>query len=77
MGESASLLLGVNKKGGKTVNVVAKEEFLKLTLYEPRFLTEQANFIFLPAGTVMLSMTSVNSGSSVSTEMRAQIRNCY
>lgn len=34
------------------------------TLYDPRFLTEQANLTFLPAATVMFSMMSVNSGSS-------------
>lgn len=36
----------------------------KLTLYDPKFLTEQPNLTFLPAGTVTLSITSVNSGSS-------------
>lgn len=34
------------------------------TLYDPRFFTEHASFILRPAGTVIFSMTSVNSGSS-------------
>lgn len=37
-----------------------------LTLYEPRFFTEHANLTFRPAGTVIFSMRSVNSGSSES-----------
>lgn len=36
-----------------------------LTLYDPKFFTEHANFTLRPAGTVMFSMTSVNSGSSI------------
>lgn len=40
-----------------------------LTLYEPRFFTEHASFTLRPAGTVMFSMTSVNSGSSRTAEM--------
>lgn len=34
------------------------------TLYDPRFFTEHASLMLRPAGTVMFSMTSVNSGSS-------------
>lgn len=36
----------------------------KLTLNDPKFLTEHAIRTFLPAGTVTFSMISVNSGSS-------------
>jgi hypothetical protein len=35
-----------------------------LTLYVPRFLTEQASLTLRPAGTVIFSICSVNSGSS-------------
>lgn len=38
----------------------------ELTLYDPRFFTEHANLTFLPAGAVMFSIVSVNSGSSKS-----------
>lgn len=34
------------------------------TLYDPRFFTEHASLMLRPAGTVIFSMTSVNSGSS-------------
>lgn len=37
------------------------------TLYDPRFLTEQASLTLRPAGTVTFSMTLVNSGSSTTT----------
>lgn len=33
-------------------------------MYVPRFLTEHASLMLRPAGTVIFSMTSVNSGSS-------------
>lgn len=39
--------------------------FMSRTLNGPRFFTEQASFTFLPAGTVILSIISVNSGASV------------
>lgn len=35
-----------------------------LTLYDPKFFTEHANFTLLPAATVTFSIWSVNSGSS-------------
>jgi len=38
-----------------------------LTLYDPRFLTEQPSLTLRPAGTVTFSMYSVNSGSSTTT----------
>lgn len=38
------------------------------TLNDPRFLTVQASFTFLPAGTVIFSIWSTNSGSSVCPE---------
>lgn len=34
------------------------------TLKDPKFLTEQASFTLRPAGAVMFSISSVNSGSS-------------
>lgn len=45
-----------------------------LTLYGPRFFTEHASFTFRPAGAVMFSMISVNSGSSETTEKRFSMK---
>lgn len=42
----------------------------RLTLNDPKFLTEHPSFMFRPAGTVMFSICSVNSGSSTIAENR-------
>lgn len=42
--------------------------FYRLTLKGPKFLTEHASLTFLPAGTVIFSMISVNSGPSCTAE---------
>lgn len=51
--------------------------YLILTLYDPKFFTEHASLIFRPAGTVIFSMVSVNSGSSDSAENRKKRKIIY
>lgn len=42
------------------------------TLNGPRFFTEQASLTFRPAGTVIFSIISVNSGSSDTARKKVQ-----
>lgn len=59
-----------------TIQYVKLNQILSsLTLYGPRFFTEQASFTFLPAGTVIFSIISVNSGSSATTETERMKQN--